>query len=545
MILRRISLFIFCSLLSFASVAQSVAYNPKSTLQNILDTLSLPTNTELIQSHFISSPFAQHYTYDQVTQSKLVKHHGVKIHIKKNGTAVVQNFLNFTTVSSIYTTGDYLIMHNNELHAARLNEIADLRHPVTQYVRQDGLVLMQKDVHKYVRRDTNIFVKVFMVNPINSSGQPYGGSFVDADDQTNSALDSQLFWKEVKAKYSNDSFLLESEFMFFEDVSAPIDTFYYGSNDSLMYTRDIDAFEYLNVYYHINTIGNYVNELGYDTLTKRLKVDVHAFDGWDNSSYTPALQALQFGDGGIDDAEDGEVVVHEYVHSLSEFASPNNTFGAQREAMEEGSCDYFSKAYSRSINDNTDNKVFTWDGNESWNGIKINTDRNYPADLKGNKDGDRDMWSSALMCAHDYIGREAMDSLLIEHFYYQGANTTMTQMAQIILDIDSADFDSRYYSQLKQCFVDAGFVGRGASVKQIKSKENIGILNQQGFAMGTAPLTILAPQIASFSVYNTAGQKLHEEKGATLTLSPANYVPGVYVVIAEIDGKMFRFKIVR
>lgn len=545
MISSRLNFFFVSILCSGISFAQSVAYKPVSIQQQILDTITLPANTELVQSHIIESPFALHITYDQVTNNKVVKHHGVKIHLKKSGTAIIQNFLNFDPVSSSYTSGQFLIPHDGELQATRITNISDDRHPVTQWVREDGSVLLEKDVHKYAKRDTSIFVKVFMINPINSSGRPYGGALVDAGDQSNSTLDSQMFWREVKAKFDNNSFLLESEFMFFENISLPIDTLYYGTKDSLTYSRDIDAFEVLNVYYHINTIGEYVNRLGYDNLTKPLKVDVHAFNGWDNSAYTPIAHSLQFGDGGIDDAEDGEVVVHEFTHSLSELASPDNTIGRQREAMEEGACDYFAKAYSRSINDNTPDKVFTWDGNQSWNGIPINTKRVYPDDLKRTKDGDRDMWSSALMCAHDFIGREAMDSLLLEHFYYQGANTTMTQMAQIILDIDSADFESRYYSQLKQCFVDAGFVERGASVQVLREKGDIEILDQQGFALGTAPITLLAPQEASFTIYSIAGQKMYENTTTELSLSPTDYASGLYVVTVQIGEKLYSFKIIR
>lgn len=526
------------------TLAQSSTFKAPSPLQQVLNTITLPEHTTLQQSYAVESPFASHYTFAQVVQGKVVKHHGVTVHMKKNGTQVIQNFLNYLPVSSIYTTGDYLIPYNRELQAAHRKEVVN-GHPLTQWVREDGQILLEKDVQKYIKRDTSIFVKVFMVNPINSSGKPYGGDFVDADDQTNSTLDSQLVWKEVLAKFDNDTFFLESEFLYFKDISLPTDSFYYATNDSLMYTRDIDAFEYLNVYYHINTMGEYVNRLGYDDLTDTLIVDVHAFDNLDNSSYTPSSHVLQFGEGGIDDAEDGEVVVHEFTHSLSELASPDNTVGIEREAMEEGSCDYLAKAYSRSINDNTPDKVFSWDGNETWNGIPLNTNRAYPQDLKNSKDGDRDMWSSALMCAHDFIGREAMDSLLLEHFYYQGPNTTMAQMAQVILDIDSMDFDSRYYSPLKQCFVDAGFVQRGADIEIIKGQGDINVLNQLGFAQGHAELKVIAPKATLFTLYSATGQKLYSETHTVLSLSPADYNAGLYVVTAELDGKLYSLKIIR
>lgn len=539
-ILLVISLFI-----SVATTAQSNVFQAQSPVQQVLNTIALPEHTTLRQSYLVESPFASHYTFVQLVDGKVVNNHGVTVHMKKNGTHVVQSFLSYAPLSNTHYQGDHLIPYNGELQAAHRIEVLDERHPIIQWVREDGHVLFEKDIQKYIKRDTSIFVKVFMVNPINSSGKPYGGDFIDADDQTNSTLDSQLVWKEVLAKFDNDSFFLESEFLYFEDVSLPVDTFYYATKDSLMYTRDIDAFEYLNVYYHINTLGEYVNRLGYDDLTDTLIVDVHAFNNLDNSSYTPSSHLLQFGEGGIDDAEDGEVVVHEFTHSLSELASPDNTVGIEREAMEEGSCDYFAKAYSRSINDNTPDKVFSWDGNETWSGIPLNTNRVYPQDLKRSKDGDRDMWSSALMCAHDFIGREAMDSLLLEHFYYQGPNTTMAQMAQVILDIDSMDFDGRYYSPLKQCFVDAGFVQRGANVKTIHGQEEIYVLDQLGFARGYAELKVVTPKDALFTLYTTSGQKLLSVINNTLSLSPTDFNTGLYLVTVEIDGEFYSLKIIR
>jgi hypothetical protein len=106
--------------------------------------------------------------------------------------------------------------------------------------------------------------------------------------------------------------------------------FTYSFIDSISVDRESGTFEYLNVFYHINTIGEYVNKLGYDMITDTLVVDVHAFGGQDNSGYLPSNHSLQFGEGGIDDAEDGEVVVHEFVHSLSELASPDNTIGVKK-----------------------------------------------------------------------------------------------------------------------------------------------------------------------------------------------------------------------
>ena len=355
-------------------------------------------------------------------------------------------------------------------------------------------------------------------------------------------------WVSSPAKYEDGLYYLESDYVKFKNISAPADNDFVGTNDSFSYTRDNDLFEYGNVYYHINTVGKYVDSLGYTALTQQLDIDVHAFGGADNSAYDPFDHTLQFGDGGVDDAEDGEVIIHEFTHSLSEIASPSNTIGTERHAMEEGNCDYLAKAYSRSLNDNTPNKIFSWDGhNQFWDGFEINQDRTYPTDLKGSKDGDRDMWATALMCVHDFIGREATDSLVLEHFYYQMANTTMAQMATIILEIDSTDFNGRYQSPLTQCFVDAGFVKRkGASVEIEDKPSPFTVYNQIGFANGDGNLRIKLPLDANYSVLNALGQIV--EAGTEqdeISLNPSTYTSGIYVVYVTFGNATFTQKIIR
>ena len=42
----------------------------------------------------------------------------------------------------------------------------------------------------------------------------------------------------------------------------------------------------------------------------------------DNSFYSPGDRGLHFGDGGVDDAEDADIVLHEYGHSVQDNQVP-------------------------------------------------------------------------------------------------------------------------------------------------------------------------------------------------------------------------------
>jgi hypothetical protein len=212
--------------------------------------------------------------------------------------------------------------------------------------------------------------------------------------------------------------------------------------------------------------------------------------------------------------------------------------------MEEGSCDYFSKAYSRTYNDNTPNKIFTWDGNQTWDGFPINSNRLYPIDLTNSKDGDRDMWSSALMCIHDKIGRLSTDSIVLEHFFYQAPNTTMKDMARVILDIDSADFDMRYRPSILDCFVDAGFIDKSKDTNQ-SSPFILKVLNQQGFIHGETPLEIRLPVSSSHIIFDMFGKQITDERKGRVLIQPSELKHGMYVIRISIDSELISIKILR
>src|SRR2546430_12284000 len=89
-----------------------------------------------------------------------------------------------------------------------------------------------------------------------------------------------------------------------------------------------------------------------------IPVDPHAFGGSDNSLYesstTPGQGLLFFGDGGVDDAEDSDMVLHEYTHAVQDWIAPGAFFGtsaSEARAMAEGIADYwaFSQNYEQTV----------------------------------------------------------------------------------------------------------------------------------------------------------------------------------------------------
>jgi hypothetical protein len=127
------------------------------------------------------------------------------------------------------------------------------------------------------------------------------------------------------------------------------------------------------VYFQINRSQAYIQSLGFsnsnsspngiDDRTQRAIADAFKRD---NSYYSPATGAIVYGSGGVDDAEDGDVILHEYGHALQDSSSPSfgHSSGFQPGALAEGSSDYWAAAMSslvpRAANED-DVCIFDWD----------------------------------------------------------------------------------------------------------------------------------------------------------------------------------------
>src|SRR5574342_133947 len=74
-------------------------------------------------------------------------------------------------------------------------------------------------------------------------------------------------------------------------------------------------------YFHINRAIRYLESLGYRGRRAifRAPFPVNASGTRDdNSWYSPGLRSLTFGTGGVDDAEDAEIILHECAHALQD-----------------------------------------------------------------------------------------------------------------------------------------------------------------------------------------------------------------------------------
>ncbi len=154
--------------------------------------------------------------------------------------------------------------------------------------------------------------RIFKVNPVQSSGNQ---GLTDMKDADYAALGPE--YADAQLRNLDGSGYLSGSWA---NVRSSTGTPAYSTSNTFRYNRSQDQFEQVMGYFWINQAQEYLQSLGFgSTLPKILKrpYDVRISQyGVDNSYMTDKGDYIRLGKGGVDDAEDAEVIVHEYGHAV-------------------------------------------------------------------------------------------------------------------------------------------------------------------------------------------------------------------------------------
>ncbi|MFT3713459.1 MAG: M36 family metallopeptidase [Archangium sp.] len=218
------------------------------------------------------------------------------------------------------------------------------------------------------------------------------------------------------------------------------------SND-FQFTRNDRGFEQTNAYYHLDRAQIRIQELGFMNVNNRVQgVTVDAQTA-DNSFYTSSSTRLSFGTGGVDDAEDGEIVLHEYGHSIQDNQVPN--FGGGDEgAMGEGFGDYLAGAMSQVLPADAGHPQMTdpacvgdWDGT-AYSMLtpkclrRLDSSKHWPEAEAGEVHDDGELWSAGLWRVRTQLGGDVGDRLAIEVHFLLGTSSTFFTASTALLTAD-------------------------------------------------------------------------------------------------------------
>ncbi|MCB9246459.1 MAG: hypothetical protein H6606_08515 [Flavobacteriales bacterium] len=518
----------------------------------VKDRFSTEPYSELQLQHTLRSALGTHYSFVQLLEGKIIEGSMIRVHLLPDSRVyLVQSTLcpELPLIGRSMATSESAewrwIAFNGGLYLTERFIETDGDHDYSY--RYNGVELLSNPGKLYFQGpDTTVHGRIFLANPLNSANVSYGAPYADNNDADHPVLDAELKWGTMPAYYSKDTFYFRTKRYIMAELSPPVTAIIKGISDTFDFTRSQDWFEDVNAWYHINAFSAYLDSLGFGAqLPDSLEIDAHAFNGDDRSAFTYNMRPhrLEFGTGGVDDAEDGEVVVHEFGHAISVASAPNTINGIDRKAMEEGNADYWCKSYSREFEtgDLNTSKVFSWDGhNEFWEGVKTDVKLIYPIHITNNTRNDRALWSSPLLCMKEAIGKTPADKLVMSHLLLQSSNTLFPQMAMEILALDTLLYGGKHVNQIKQCFSVNGILAPPNPEPPKTDEANIVMFNSLKFAQGLGNMEVLIPGsgIKKVLIFNELGQ-IHESYEGFLNkilLLHTDYAKGAYFLHAETDG---------
>ena len=154
---------------------------------------------------------------------------------------------------------------------------------------------------------------------------------------------------------------------------------------------------------------------------------------------------LYLGDGGVDDGEDADVVIHELIHHLAYDASPEADEGYELSAIEEGIADYCACSYSRRLNPFNWEVLFNWDfGTSSFLPRFCTSTNKYSDGLSGEVHEDGELIAAAGMRLWERIGDEAADKLILSSLHLLRDDQTMPEWISDLLLLDKLTFADQY-----------------------------------------------------------------------------------------------------
>ncbi len=281
---------------------------------------------------------------------------------------------------------------------------------------------------------------VFLSDPLSSAGVAYAGAYVDGNDATNASLDAARALVNLpEVENLAGTYKLKSSYVEIKNLENPNKGLFTQANSNFQFNRNQDGFEAANVFYHTDNSLRYINQtLGVNCIQNVdgshsgvLWYDPSGENGADNSHYSNGV--LVFGEGCVDDGEDGDVIWHELGHGLHDWLTGGSL--SQVNGLSEGCGDYWAQSHSRALNQWTPaqpayNWMFNWDGhNACWGGRVTNYASLYPAGLVNQVHTDGQIWATTLMRIWDGIGRTKTDTAFLEGLSLTTSSTNQQNAA--------------------------------------------------------------------------------------------------------------------
>ena len=306
---------------------------------------------------------------------------------------------------------------------------------------------------------------VFVSNPVQSLGDETLTDQKDAD----AAVPAAAYHDVVLTNLDGSGYLRGT----YANVTSETGNAAYSPTNTFRYTRHQDEFEQVMAYYWITEAQKYVHSLGFgetrrgiDNVSQAVRIDQW---GADNSFTTDhPTSEIRYGKGGVDDAEDAEVILHEYGHALHQ--GQNFSFASEQAgAISEGFADYWAVTVTDVVSKRLGVRereplpcVADWDSTSYTSTVphclrRIDEDLHYPADLDGEVHDDGQIWSRALWDIRQKLGNVKADTIILQgSMDFPG--TTMPDLANRTVAAAQDLYDARTASVVRSAFASRGIL---------------------------------------------------------------------------------------
>ncbi|MEM8911649.1 MAG: lamin tail domain-containing protein [Planctomycetota bacterium] len=429
-----------------AGAVASIHFDGKGRFRSLHASLVQSTDFELAEGPLISS--------DMASQSA----------ISANGLDSVMNEVDPRMVWFVDAIGNANLSMETLQFAT--NPVGDFRTYVDAYT---GRTLKADNLTAFATGTGNIYAP----NPYQSLGSGVG--LADNNDAPSSALNAELI-SVTLPRLDDGTNLIRGQWADLSTLNSTTlpDVDASESDRVYEYTRDDPRFEQVVIYSTIDSIQAYVHELGFDDDTGVANgirdfptlANAH-WDNADQSFYSTINDAVHFGDGGVDDGEDGDIIAHEYGHAI-QFDQHPAWGGGDMGAMGEGFSDYLAASFFATVGDATYQSddaacVGEWDAT-SYSSTnppclrRVDGDKTYPDDLIGQVHADGEIWSGALWEIRSILGGFTTDQLVLEHHFALPAAATMPEAAEAMLDADESLNGGENRAVMEQIFASRGLL---------------------------------------------------------------------------------------
>ncbi|MDT5036752.1 MAG: hypothetical protein QOE03_1937 [Micromonosporaceae bacterium] len=212
-----------------------------------------------------------------------------------------------------------------------------------------------------------------------------------------------------------------------------------SATNTFTFNRSQAGFEQVMGYYQITHAQEYIQSLGFTNVNNSAQQYRTTGLTDDNSFYDPGTDRITYGTGGVDDAEDAEVIWHEYGHAIQDAQVRGFGSSAEAGAIGEGFGDYWAYTMSSAVSRDTATTplacIADWDATSYTAGTphclrRVDGAKLYPRDVVGEVHADGEIWSRALFDIHAALGRTNANRVILEGQFSYAPNTSFRAAAQ-------------------------------------------------------------------------------------------------------------------